>query len=102
MSTVLTNKNFEEEVMNAKSPVLIDFYADWCMPCKMLSPVIEEIAGEYTQIKVAKVNVDQEPELASKFNVMSIPTLVVMENGEAKATAVGVQPKQEILNMMGL
>lgn len=100
MSTKITNQNYQSEVMEAKTPVLIDFYADWCMPCKMLSPVIEEIAGERSDIKVCKINVDQEPDLAGQFNVMSIPTLVVMKNGKPSATAVGVQPKQQILSML--
>lgn len=100
MSMKITNQNFNAEVMESKEPVLIDFYADWCMPCKMLSPVIEEISSELSDVKICKVNVDEEPELAGKFNVMSIPTLVVMKDGKPHATAVGVQPKREILDML--
>lgn len=102
MSLKFTQKNFQEEVLNAKETVLIDFYADWCAPCKMIAPIVEEIAGEVSGVKVGKVNVDEEPGLAGEFKVMSIPTLVVMKNGKAVRTIVGVQPKKEILNMLEL
>lgn len=100
MSEAIINKsNFENEVINADKPVLLDFYADWCGPCKMLSPVLSEIADEYADvIRVAKVNVDDEPELAMKFKVSSIPMLVLFKNGKIVSTSVGYRPKDEILN----
>ena len=104
MSEVIINKsNFENEVINADKPVLLDFYADWCGPCKMLSPVLSEIADEYADvIRVAKVNVDDEPELAMKFKVSSIPMLVLFKNGRIISTSVGYRPKDEILNELKL
>ena len=97
----ITSENFEKEVMQSDKPVLIDFWASWCMPCKMLSPTIDEIAGEVEQrVKVGKVNVDEEPKLAQKFNVMSIPTLVIIKDGKVQSTSVGVRSKQEILGML--
>ncbi len=104
MSEVIINKsNFENEVINADKPVLLDFYADWCGPCKMLSPVLSEIADEYADvIRVAKVNVDDEPELAMKFRVSSIPMLVLFKNGKIISTSVGYRPKDEILNELKL
>lgn len=100
MATTITKDNFEQEVLRADKPVLLDFYADWCVPCRMLSPVIEEISNEVPDAKVCKVNVDEEPELASQFQVMSIPTLVVMKNGKPLRTALGVQPKASIMKML--
>ncbi len=104
MSEVIINKsNFENEVINADKPVLLDFYADWCGPCKMLSPVLGEIADEYADVlKVAKVNVDDEPELAMKFKVSSIPMLVLFKKGKIISTSVGYRPKDEILNELKL
>lgn len=96
----ITKDNFEAEVLQATQPVLLDFWAEWCGPCRMLSPVVDQIAAERTDIKVGKVNVDEQPELAHQFGVMSIPTLVVMKNGEAVAQSVGVQPKEAILRML--
>ncbi len=97
----LNGANFEEEVMRAKEKVLIDFWASWCMPCRMLSPVVDEIAEEdHENLKVCKVNIDEQPELAQQFQVMSIPTLVVMKDGKAAAGAVGVQSKEAILQMV--
>jgi len=92
----ITNENFNEEVINSAKPVLLDFWASWCGPCRMVAPIVDEIAEERSDIKVGKVNVDEQPELASKFGVMSIPTLVVMENGKIKNQTVGARPKNQI------
>ena len=102
MSAVnITKNNFHEEVLNSDKPVLLDFWASWCGPCRMLAPVIEQIAEETAgSVKVGKVNVDEEPELAAAFQVASIPTLVVIRDGKITQTAVGVQPKDRILDML--
>lgn len=96
----ITTENFEQEVLKSDRPVLLDFWAGWCGPCQMLLPVIEELSEEVSHAKIAKINVDEEPELAQRYNVMSIPTLVVLKNGNPVATAVGVQPKATILKML--
>lgn len=98
--TVVNNENFEKEVLQEDKPVLIDFYADWCGPCKMLSPVVEEIANENENIKVVKLNVDEAQDLAIQYGVMSIPTLVVIKNGEETNRNVGVISKEEILQLI--
>lgn len=101
MSVLALNKeNFQKEVVEESKVVLIDFWASWCGPCRMLSPIVDEIAEENQDIKVCKVNVDEEPELAQQFSVMSIPTLVVMKDGNVKNTSIGVQPKAAILEMV--
>lgn len=96
----VTKENFQSEVLNSSNTVLIDFWAEWCGPCRMLSPVVDEIANEQTDIKVCKVNVDNEPELATQFGVMSIPTLVVIRDGKVVNQSVGVQSKENILTMV--
>ena len=96
-----TKDNFEKEVLQSDVPVLVDFWATWCMPCRMLAPVIEEIASENEgKIKVGKVNVDENPDLARKYRVMSIPTVLVFKNGELTATSVGVDSKENILKLL--
>ncbi|HAK58198.1 MAG TPA: thioredoxin [Lachnospiraceae bacterium] len=97
----ITNENFEDEVLKSDKPVLADFWAEWCGPCKMLSPVVDEIASERDDIKVVKVNVDDNQELAMKFKTMSIPTLIVFKNGEEVNRSVGVIPKSQILDLIG-
>ena len=96
----ITKENFEAEVVQSEKPVLIDFWAVWCGPCKMVSPVVDEIAAENDSIKVGKINVDEQPELAMKFNIMSIPTLMLFKGGKAVGMTVGAQPKAAILDMI--
>ena len=101
MTAININKNnFQNEVMNSDKPVLLDFWAPWCAPCRMVVPIIEEIAGERPDIKVGKINVDEQPELASKFGIMSIPTLVVMKNRKIVQQVSGARPKNAILEML--
>ena len=103
MAIEITNQNFEREVLQSDVPVLLDFWASWCGPCRMLSPVVEEILNEYfSKIKVGKVNVDEQSELAQKFGIMSIPTLMVFKDGKHIDTKIGVRPKTEIISMLGI
>lgn len=100
--TNITSDNFDEFVAGSDIPVLLDFWAAWCGPCRMLSPVVDEAAEENEgRFKVGKVNVDEEPELAAKFGIMSIPTLIVFKNGEPVNKSVGVIPKEEIISLIG-
>ena len=101
MSAININKNnFQSEVLNSEKNVLLDFWAPWCGPCRMVVPIVEKIADERPDIKVGKVNVDEEAELASQFGIMSIPTLVVIENGKIVNQTMGAKPKDEILAML--
>ena len=101
MSVINIKKNnFQNEVLNSEMPVLLDFWASWCGPCRMVSPIVDEIAAERGDIKVGKVNVDEQPELAAQFGVMSIPTLVVMKGGKVVNQIVGARPKAQILAML--
>ncbi|MDO5311093.1 MAG: thioredoxin [Clostridia bacterium] len=101
MAVIVINKdNFQTEVIESEKPVLLDFWASWCGPCRMLSPIVDEIAEEHPEIKVGKVNVDEEQELAAQFNVMSIPSLFVMKNGKVSNQSVGVIPKNQILALL--
>ncbi|MCL1805341.1 MAG: thioredoxin [Clostridiales bacterium] len=98
----LTTENFEAEALQAKEPVLVDFWAEWCAPCRMLSPLVEEIAGEMAgKVKFGKLNVDEAPALAALYGVQSIPTLLLFKEGKVAATSIGVRPKAEIMKLFG-
>ena len=96
----ITKENFQTEILEAKETVLLDFWASWCGPCKMIGPIIDEIADERSDIKVGKINVDEQPELAAQFKVMSIPTLIVMKEGNIINQSLGAKPKAAILSML--
>ena len=99
----LDSKNFEEQVLNSEVPVLIDFWATWCGPCRMMAPVVEEIANEVGEkAKVCKLNIDENKEIAEKYDVMSIPTFIIIKNGKVAATTVGVQPKENIIKLLNI
>ena len=100
MITNVTKENFDKEVMQAEGTVLIDFWAAWCGPCRMIAPAVEKIAEEHPEVKVCKINIDDEQELAIRHGVMSIPTLMVVKNGEIVNTAVGLRPKEEIVALL--
>ena len=95
-TTVITKENFQSEVLDTQGTVLIDFWADWCGPCRMLSPIVDEVAAQHSDVKVGKVDIDAQPELASRFGVMSIPTLIVFKNGQKVGESVGLVPKENI------
>ena len=101
MSIKITSDNFENEVLKSDKPVLVDFYADWCTPCHMVSPIIEQVSEENGDIKVGKVNVDEQPEIASMFGVMNIPTFIMFKEGKAVDRVMGAVPKSAILKMIG-
>ena len=96
----VTKENFEAEVLQSEKPVVVDFWAGWCGPCKMVAPVLEEIAAEVADVKITKVNVDEQPELAQKFQVMSIPTMVLIKEGKVVDTTVGAQPKEDLVRFI--
>ena len=101
MATIkLTKDNFDTEALQSDVPVLIDFYADWCGPCRMVSPIVDQIANEGGKFKVGKIDVDHSPELAAKYGVMSIPTLVVLKDGKVAQQAIGARNKDQILKML--
>ena len=101
MSVVkITKENFQEEVLQSQKPVLLDFWASWCGPCRMVAPIVDEIAGERPDIKVGKVNVDEQRELAAAFQILSIPTLLVMRQGKVVSQTMGARPKQQILALL--
>lgn len=102
MEITLTKNNFDTEVIKSDKPVLIDFWASWCGPCRMVAPVVEEIAAERSDIKVGKVNVDEQPELADKYGISSIPTIILVKNGQTVATSVGYRDKERLLKTLGL
>ena len=101
MSIKITSDNFENEVLKSDKPVLVDFYADWCTPCHMVSPIIEQVSEENGDIKVGKVNVDEQPEIASMFGVMNIPTFIMYKEGKVVDRVMGAVPKSAILKMIG-
>ena len=96
----ITRNNFQNEIINSDPPVLLDFWAPWCGPCRMVGPILEEIAGERSEIKIGKINVDEQLELASQFRVMSIPTLIVIKDGKIVNQSMGAKPKNAILAML--
>lgn len=100
MTIQITKENFQTEVMESKQPVLLDFFATWCGPCKMLSPVLEQVSAENTEFKVGKIDIDAQPELASEFHIMSVPTLVVIKDGKVVNQASGFRPKEQVVQLL--
>ena len=101
MSTLkITKENFDTEVLNSDTPILLDFWAEWCGPCKMIGPILEEVSNEVTTAKVGKINIDNDPELAATYNVMSIPTLILIKDGKVSKTSVGAKSKSAIISMI--
>lgn len=101
MSEVVSSADFQSKVLEAQGPVLVDFFATWCGPCRMIAPTLDEVAGEVAgRASVYKVDIDQSPDVAQRYGVMSVPTIIVFENGQVKSQAVGVQPKQSLLAML--
>lgn len=98
---VITKENFDSEVLKAEGTVLVDFWATWCGPCRMLSPIVDEVASERPDVKVGKINVDEQPELAQQFGIMSIPTLLVFKNGEKVQESIGLIPKEKVEALLG-
>ena len=102
MADTITKSTFEQEVLESPGPVLVDFWAEWCGPCRAVAPVLDQIAEERSDLRLVKVNIDEEPELASRYGVMSIPTMIHFESGEPKAAAIGAQPKAMLEKSLGL
>ena len=100
MSVIKVNQNNFDEILASEKPALLDFYADWCGPCRMVAPILDEIAEEREDIKVCKVDIDEQPELASRYRVMSVPTLMVLKNGQIMEQSIGAKPKHQILAMV--
>ena len=102
MADTITESTFQQEVLESPGPVLVDFWAEWCGPCHAVAPVLDQIAEERSDLRLVKVNIDEEPELASRYGVMSIPTMILFESGEPKAAAIGAQPKAMLEKSLGL
>jgi thioredoxin 1 len=102
MADTVTEQTFEQEVLGSEQPVLVDFWAEWCGPCHAIAPVLDQIAGEHDDLKVVKLNIDEEPAIAQRYGVMSIPTLILFKDGEPEAAAVGAMPKSMLEQRLGL
>ena len=102
MTTAVTTTNFDAEVLDSEQPVIVDFWAEWCGPCRAVAPVLDQIAEERGEVKVVKVNIDEEPDLARRYGIMSIPTIMLFRSGEPAAAAVGAQPKKMLEKSLGL
>ncbi len=102
MADTITESTFQQEVLENQGPVLVDFWAEWCGPCHAVAPILDQIAEERSELRLVKVNIDEEPELARRYGVMSIPTMILFDSGEPKAAAIGAQPKQMLEKSLGL